>query len=403
MAETVIQEVLERVKALAQSVHVLRRAPREVSGRLFGSAREAEPLDACPADHRDKIRLVAGEIVATVLERFGELLASWTRAAAEAGPAARRGEAEVAASERASWRSAEVEQRTKEAIESVSSTLSSFVASQFEEDFCCQFSEILKLQGVREGQGSGRGWEEQLPEASKRAKLPVLQPLQNAAAVSRVSRELAEASIQKAISRVQQLDAELIGYARTIVLEVVATVRKKLEAERKGKEKSATLPARKVLPPLRLPAIVRSSEEAGELKEESSHTLLPPVLRGPERAARRPPADLPKSADYTCRAPARSSVPACETLRILRPGSTAGTLPCTGPQFARQPVPPAGPKPPTQAGAWRRPVRLKVFLEEPVQPESLKRAVAGSLVEGVLRRRAAPGPESARAAPPGRE
>ncbi|KAM6040314.1 uncharacterized protein LJ206_020388 [Theristicus caerulescens] len=400
--ESVVQAVLERVKALDQSIDVLRRAPPEVSGRLFASAREAEPLAACPADRREEIGLVAGEIVATALERFGEGLVPRTSAAAEAGPAARRGEAEVAASERASSRSS-LAKMTKEAVESVSSTLSSFVASQFEQEFGCQFSEVLKLQGVTEGQGSRRASERQMPEASKRAKLPVLQALQNAAAVSQASRELAEESIQKAICRVQELDAELVGYARTIVLEVVETLRRKLEEERKCKQNSEPLQARKVLPPLSLPAIVRPSEEAGESKEESSQTLLPPLLRDPERDARRAPEDLQKCQDDTCGATARSSVPACATLRILRPGSTAGTLPSTGPQFPRQPVPPAGPKPPAQAGAWRRPVRLKLFLEEPMQPESLKRAVAGNLVEGVLRRCAAPGPQGARAAPPGRE
>lgn len=423
MAETVVQEVLERAKALAQSVHVLRRAPPEVSGRLFASARGAEPLETSPADRRDEISLVVGEIVASVLESFGEHLASSTSDAAEPGPAARqklselvagratragkaggerRREAELAASDRASWQSS-VEKATKEAVESVRCTLSSFVASQFERDFCCQFSEIPKLPGVTEGQGAARASEGQMPEASKRAKLPVLQAQQNAADVSRVSREIAKESIQKAISRLEQLDAELIRYAKTIVLEVVESLRKKSEEGRKSKPKSEKLQPRKVLPPLSPPAIVTPSEEAGQFQEESSRPLLPSLLRGAQQDARRPREGLQKSRDDTCGATAKSSVPAWETLRIRRPGSTAGTLPSTGPQFPRQPVPPAGPKPPSQAGAGRRPVRLKLFLEEPVQPKSIKRAVAGNLVEGVLRRCAAPGPQSPRAAPPGRE
>ncbi|KAM9598515.1 uncharacterized protein ACIBXB_004252 isoform 1-T1 [Morphnus guianensis] len=422
VVETVVQEVLEQVKALDQSVRVLRRAPHEVSRKLFASARRPEPLDTS-ADRQDKIRLVAQEIVASVLESFGEHLVPSTSDAAEPGPAGREKvselvagrtsragkcgeerwrEAELAASDRASSQSS-IDKRTKEAVESVSSTLSSFVASQFEQDFRCQFSEILKIQGVTEGQGPARASERQIPEASKRAKVPVLQPLQNAADVSRVSREIAKESIQKAISRVQQLDAELIGYAKTIVLEILEAVRKKLEEERKPKQKSEKLQPREVLPPLSLPAIVRPSEEAGQLKEESSRTLLPSLRRGAEQGARRPTEGLQESRDSTSGATARSSVPAWETLCILRPGSTADTLPSTGPQFPREPMPPAGSKPPTQAGARRRPVRLKLLLEEPVQPESLKRAVAGSLVEGVLRRCAAPGPQSPRAAPPGRE
>ncbi|KAK4812581.1 hypothetical protein QYF61_009754 [Mycteria americana] len=262
MAETVVQEVLERVKALDQSVRVLRRAPHEVSRRLFASARGGEPLDTSPVDRRDEIGLVARELVATVLESFGEHLVSSMSDAAEPGRAARQKLSELVAgratragkSREARWREAElaasnrapsqssIDKTTQEAVESVSSTLSSFVASQFEQDFHCQFSEILKLQGVTEGQGSPRASQQPTPEASERAKLPVLQ---NAADVSRVSRELAKESIQKAISRVQQLDAELIGYARTIVLEVLETTKKKLEEQRKSKQQSEKLQPRK--------------------------------------------------------------------------------------------------------------------------------------------------------------
>ncbi|GAB0206326.1 fibrous sheath-interacting protein 2-like [Grus japonensis] len=303
VAESVVQEVLERVKAVDRSVHVLRRAPREVRRGLFASTGGAEPLDTSAVDRREEMRLAAREIVATVLESLGEHLVSSTSDAAEPGPAARqklsglvagratpagksgeerRREAELAASDRAAPQPS-IGKMTKEAVESVSSTLSSHVASQVEEDFHCQFSEILKLQGATEGQGSRRALERQIPEASKRAKLPVLQPLQNAAAVSRVSCEIAEESIQKAISRVQQLDAELIEYAETLVLHVVETVKKKLEEKRKSKEKSEKLPARKGLPPLSLPAVVTPAEEARQFKEKSSRTLLPSLVRGTER------------------------------------------------------------------------------------------------------------------------
>lgn len=40
-----VEEVLEQVRALDQSVHVLRRAPDEVSGSSVASARGADPLD----------------------------------------------------------------------------------------------------------------------------------------------------------------------------------------------------------------------------------------------------------------------------------------------------------------------------------------------------------------------
>ncbi|OPJ82664.1 hypothetical protein AV530_004796 [Patagioenas fasciata monilis] len=290
-AETVVQEVLERVKALDQSVHVLRRAPPELSGRLFASARGAEALGASPAHRRDEIRWVAQEIVDTMLDSVGEHVGSSTSGAAEPGLAPRQkpselvtgGAAQADKSGEESWRDAElaasdtaslqsaVDQAATEAIGSVTSTLSSFVAAQFEPDFHCQFSEVLKLQDVVEGQGSARASEQQLPEASKTVKLP---PLKNTANVSLVCGALAEESIQKAISRVQQLDAELADYARTIVQEVLKTA-KKLEQEPKSEQTSEKLQPRKLLPPLRLPPPVSPLEEAGKFKKSSPNVLRP--------------------------------------------------------------------------------------------------------------------------------
>ncbi|KAK2520580.1 hypothetical protein Q9233_011216, partial [Columba guinea] len=320
-AETVVQEVLERVKALDQSVHVLRRVSPELTGRLFASARGAEPLGASPAHRRDDIRRVAQEIVDTVLESFGEHVGSSMSGAAEPGLAPRQKLSELVTGEAAqvgksgeeSWREVELaasntaslqsalDQTATEAVGSISSTFSSFVAAQFEQVFCCQFSEVLKLQDVTEGQGSPRASEQQTPEASKTVKLP---PLKNTANVSLVCRELAEESIQKAISRVQQLDAELGDYARTIVQEVLETVKKKLQQETKSEQTSEKLQPRKLLPPLRLPPPVSPSEEAGKFKK-SSPTALPPLPRGAEQDARRPADGLQKPRDGTSGATAR--------------------------------------------------------------------------------------------------
>lgn len=66
----------------------------------------------------------------------------------------------------------------------------------------------------------------------------MLQPLRNAAAVPQVRCGIAKESTQKAVSRVEQQDAELIKYARTIVLEVLETM---MEGIRGRKEIQGTI------------------------------------------------------------------------------------------------------------------------------------------------------------------
>ncbi|XP_074460784.1 uncharacterized protein LOC141750101 [Larus michahellis] len=64
-------------------------------------------------------------------------------------------------------------------------------------------------------------------------------------------------------------------------------------------------------------------------------------------------------------------------------------LPSMGAQWSRQPVPPAGPKPPAQTGARRRSLRVKPVGGEPQPPASERRGFAGRLVAHDLRRCAA--------------
>lgn len=86
--------------------------------------------------------------------------------------------------------------------------------------------------------------------------------------------EIAKESTQKAVSRVERRDAELIKYARTIVLEVLETMKEGIRG-RKETQASEKLQPRKVLPLLSLPAIVTPSKEAGQLKRELRY--FPPI------------------------------------------------------------------------------------------------------------------------------
>lgn len=72
LAERVLEEVLERVKELHPAVHVLRRAPLAISGRLLASARRAEPSEASPPDLQQEIGQVTREIAATLWDRLGK-------------------------------------------------------------------------------------------------------------------------------------------------------------------------------------------------------------------------------------------------------------------------------------------------------------------------------------------
>ncbi|KAK4812744.1 hypothetical protein QYF61_018293 [Mycteria americana] len=369
VATTVVQEVLERVKAPQdQSVCILRRAALGIRGRMWGSAGRAEPSETSAPDRRQEIGLAAKELVATVLESLGKRLASGTSEAWEPGLAARRkeqpiaggatragkseeekwGQAERAASNGASSQAA-LDQLTREVVDSVCCALESFVASRFERDSSCKYSEILELprgnvsnrqlqpsqvpfsrQGLEEGRGFPRASEQQSLEASKGVKLPVLQPLPNttAADVCRLSRTIASESIHNAVSRVQQRHAERAGYARTIVPEVLGRVT--LERETKP-EPGALANA------LAIKAMASRIVDSALERICQPGPAVSPGLNFGRRVAR-PPAPRDGKESY----PAEDA------------------LPSMGPQFSRQPVPPAGPKPPAQTGARRRAARVKL-------------------------------------------
>ncbi|XP_068768814.1 fibrous sheath-interacting protein 2-like isoform X2 [Struthio camelus] len=494
VAESVVKEVLGRVKELDQSVCVLRRAPLAISGPFFGRARGAESSERAAPDLQQEIGGAASEIVATVLDSFGKHLVCSTSDASERGLWARQREQLTATGAMRAGTSGEsslgeaelpplasLDKIARDAVERVGCTLESFVASQFQHHFQGKFSEILKLpletlserqlqpsctpfssQATKEVEGTSRAAEHRTPEATKKRKSPVSRPVHKVAAGSQESSTLARASVQNAISEVQQLHSELKVYAQIAVhdvLEALKQQQQKLDKEMHPKdssEESTTeselaeslldqcsqpesaialggncgrwvakqpsprdwdesypgqdlrrpegrkIPARKLgksqprtkLPHISLPGMVMPSEAEGPSEEELSRTLLQSVLGGSEQDAQSPPEGFQKPLNYPSATTSRLCTSVLETLPKQRPGSMQDALPTMGQQFSRQPVPPATPKPPSQRGARRRPMRVRLVPGEPEQWESGETTLAGRLVEGVLRRCAAPGSSS---------
>ncbi|XP_061297831.1 fibrous sheath-interacting protein 2 isoform X1 [Pezoporus flaviventris] len=187
------------VMAQDQSNHASGKAPHGVKGRLFARTSEAELLQIY-VDLQDKTRLVAQEIVTAVLEILLEHLASRGPGARRASVVSKSGE-EPAASSRASLQTC-IDETTVEAVESVSSILSCFAG-------CCPFSKFLNRKDVSRP-GSPRPLKQQIPGARKATSM------QSSATVSRA----------------EQQDAE-IEYIRAVVLEVLETVKEKLQKKSK--------------------------------------------------------------------------------------------------------------------------------------------------------------------------
>ncbi|XP_075625145.1 uncharacterized protein LOC142604181 [Balearica regulorum gibbericeps] len=374
VVETVVHQVLEVVKGPRdESISILRRVALEIRGRLRGSARRAEPSETSPRNRWQEIVVVGKELVATVLEGVGKRLASSRSKASEPALATRwkeqpvargatragkckeekPGQAERAASHRAPAQAC-LDDLPRRIVDSICSTLDCFVASLFEREFSCKYSKIMELlegicsnggpqpfqrpfsrQGMEAGEALPRASEGQSLEASKAAKRPALQPLPNtsAAAVSRPSRTTARKSVPNAVSRNQQRPAEQPAYARTTVPEVLGTAEKKLERETKPKP---TALARTLAIRTTASRIIDSVLE----RICQPGPALTPELNWGRRVAKPP---TPRDG--------KGSYPAEDA------------LPSTGPQLSRQPVPPAGPKPPAQTGARRRSAHAKPFPE----------------------------------------
>ncbi|XP_039343849.1 fibrous sheath-interacting protein 2-like isoform X2 [Mauremys reevesii] len=270
VAENVVKEVFRRVKDLSDSVSILKKAPIELSERLFCSSfKRTEFPETFHKEFQKEIGLVAKEIVATVFDNFHKCLVSSITMASDQEPVIRRKDqvpgrrtSRVSKSEKKKIMQAElpaydptfssftIDKIAKEAVESVVFTLESFVAFQFKHDFKCKFSEIVKLpvenissaqqtpflrslstQIANEIEGSSKAFEGEMPGTTSKRTLPTLEKFQSSSDVSRVSSMITKESIESAIVQVQGLHSELNIYATIAVNNVLEIFKRKLEKE----------------------------------------------------------------------------------------------------------------------------------------------------------------------------
>ncbi|TFK04381.1 Fibrous sheath-interacting protein 2 [Platysternon megacephalum] len=270
VAENVVKEVFRRVKDLSDSVSILKKAPIELSERLFCSSfKRTEFPETFHKEVQKEIGLVAKEIVATVFDNFHKCLVSSITMASDQEPVIRRKDqvparrtSRVSKSEKNKIMQAElpaydptfssftIDKIAKEAVESVVFTLESFVAFQFKHDFKCKFSEIVKLpvENISSAQQtpflrplsthianeievSSKAFEGEMPGTTSKRTLPTLEQFQSSSDVSRVSSMITKESIESAIVQVQGLHSELNIYATIAVNDVLEIFKRKLEKE----------------------------------------------------------------------------------------------------------------------------------------------------------------------------
>ncbi|XP_030430076.1 fibrous sheath-interacting protein 2-like [Gopherus evgoodei] len=151
VAENVVKDIFIRVKDLDHSVCILKKAPIELSERLFCSKfKRTESPGTFHKDFQKEIGLVAREIVATVFDNFHRCLVSCISTASVSTSKVSKSEKNrVTQSELPVYDPhfslASIDKIAKEMVESVVFTLESFVAFQFKHDFKCKFSEIMRL------------------------------------------------------------------------------------------------------------------------------------------------------------------------------------------------------------------------------------------------------------------
>lgn len=192
LVETIVYKVFVRLKVPRnQRVNFLRNAAQGIRGSVFSSCERTEPAKTL-LDHCQEIEMVARELLAMVLESLGDCLepkASKPRRAArqkeqpvdgEATQADVSKEAEAASSDRAHLHAC-LDNLTIQVVKNVCCLLKSMVASQFEGDSSCEYTQIPefskgKVSNRQMQPGTSGASEGQSQDASTGGKLPALGP-----------------------------------------------------------------------------------------------------------------------------------------------------------------------------------------------------------------------------------
>ncbi|XP_025041228.2 uncharacterized protein LOC102446450 [Pelodiscus sinensis] len=260
VAENVVKDVFMRVQDLDHSVRILKKAPIEISERLFCSKfKRTEPPGTFQKDFQKEIGLVAREIVAIVFDNFHKCLASSISTAPGSTSRVSKSEKKKGAQSDSPVYDrhislASIDKMAKATVESVIFTLESFVAFQFKHDFKCKFSEIVKLP-VENRSGAQHkpflrplstqvakeievSFEHTVPGTTSKRTLPTLEPFHSFPDLSRVSSMITRESIQNAICQVQRLHSELSIYAKIAVTKILEIIKWKPEKEPSHRETS---------------------------------------------------------------------------------------------------------------------------------------------------------------------
>ncbi|XP_005057034.1 PREDICTED: uncharacterized protein LOC101820956 [Ficedula albicollis] len=183
LVEIIVYKVFVRLKVPRnQRINFLRNAAQGIRGSIFSSCRRT------PLDRRQKIEMVAKELLAMVLEGLGYCLepkASKPRRAVRwkeqpvdgRATLVDKSEEDEAASSDSAHLHACLDKLTRQVVKNVRCLLKSMVASQFEGDSRCEHTKILelpkdKVSNIQMQPGISGACEGQSQEASTGVKLP---------------------------------------------------------------------------------------------------------------------------------------------------------------------------------------------------------------------------------------
>ncbi|XP_019374214.1 PREDICTED: fibrous sheath-interacting protein 2 [Gavialis gangeticus] len=266
VAKNVVNDIFTRVRDLDHSVSILKKAPIEMSEKLFCSHfKRPDYPKTFHKNSQKEVELVAKEIVETIFENFLKCLESSIATATDQEELLpRRKEWDSARGTNRGFKSernrcaqselpiydptlslASIDKIAKETVENVLIMLESFVAFQFKHDFNCKFSEIMKLpventSSTQQTPLSTQGTTEiEMPGAGKRMPSG-LEPYPSTSDLSRVSSWITKESIHDAVFKIQRLHSELSMYASIAVYDVLEIIQQNLEREINQSETNVT-------------------------------------------------------------------------------------------------------------------------------------------------------------------